>query len=108
MKPTSNPKNMLSRLTVLIVLMCITANTLIAQNKIALLIGISNYPQYKDADASWAKIHGTNDVQLISPLLAKQGFKIVTLTDNLATHKGKQLKDGILCEVFRKGISKRI
>ena len=88
MKPTSNPKNMLSRLTVLIVLMCITANTLIAQNKIALLIGISNYPQYKDADASWPKIHGTNDVQLISPLLAKQGFKIITLTDNLATHKG--------------------
>ena len=81
---------------------------LFAQQKHALLIGISNYPQYKDADASWAKIHGTNDVQLISPLLAKQGFKIVTLTDNLATHKGKQLKDGILCEVFRKGISKRI
>ena len=88
MKPTSNPKTMLSRLTVLIVLMCITANTLYAQNKIALLIGISNYPQYKDADASWTKIHGTNDVQLISPLLAKQGFKIITLTDNTATLKG--------------------
>ncbi len=61
---------------------------LFAQQKHALLIGISNYPQYKDADASWPKIHGTNDVQLISPLLAKQGFKIITLTDNLATHKG--------------------
>ena len=88
MKPTSNPKTMLSRLLVLIVLMGFTANTLYSQNKIALLIGISNYPQYKDADASWTKIHGTNDVQLISPLLAKQGFKIITLTDNLATHKG--------------------
>ena len=61
---------------------------LFAQQKHALLIGISNYPQYKDADASWTKIHGTNDVQLISPLLAKQGFKIITLTDNLATRKG--------------------
>ena len=99
---------MLSRLLVLIVLMGFTANTLYAQNKIALLIGISNYPQYKDADASWTKIHGTNDVQLISPLLAKQGFKIITLTDNLATHKGKQLKDGFRCEVFRNGISERI
>ncbi len=88
MKPTSNPKTMLSRLLVLIVLMGFTANTLYAQNKIALLIGISNYPQYKDADASWTKIHGTNDVQLISPLLAKQGFNIITLTDNTATHKG--------------------
>lgn len=88
MKPTRNPKTMLSRLLVLIVLMGFTANTLYAQNKIALLIGISNYPQYKDADASWTKIHGANDVQIISPLLAKQGFKIITLTDNLATHKG--------------------
>lgn len=61
---------------------------LFAQQKHALLIGISNYPQYKDADASWTKIHGTNDVQLISPLLAKQGFKIITLTDNTATLKG--------------------
>ena len=100
MKPTSNPKTMLSRLLVLIVLMGFTANTLYAQNKIALLIGISNYPQYKDADASWTKIHGTNDVQLISPLLAKQGFKIITLTDNTATLKGiengfKKLENGV-------------
>ena len=60
--------------------------SLFAQQKHALLIGISNYPQYDYADASWAPIHGTNDVQLISPILAKQGFKINTLTNEAATH----------------------
>lgn len=79
-------KRQLSRFLVFALLFC--PCLLFAQQKHALLIGISNYPQYKDADASWTKIHGTNDVQLISPLLAKQGFKIITLTDNLATHKG--------------------
>jgi len=79
-------KQQLSRFLVFALLFC--PCLLFAQQKHALLIGISNYPQHKDADASWTKIHGTNDVQLISPLLAKQGFKIITLTDNLATHKG--------------------
>ena len=72
-----------------------TPLALSAQQKHALLIGISNYPQYDYADASWAPIHGTNDVQLISPILAKQGFKINTLTNESATHEaiGNSLKD---------------
>ena len=60
--------------------------SLFAQQKHALLIGISDYPQYEYADASWAPIHGTNDVQLISPILAKQGFAINTLLNEAATH----------------------
>lgn len=69
--------------------------SLFAQQKHALLIGISNYPQYDYVDASWAPIHGTNDVQLISPILAKQGFKINTLTNEAATYRaiGNSLKD---------------
>lgn len=60
---------------------------LLAQQKHALLIGISDYPQYKDSDASWSRIHGANDVQLLSPILSKQGFKVTTLTNKLATHE---------------------
>lgn len=60
---------------------------LFAQQKHALLIGISDYPQYKDSDASWSRIHGANDVQLLSPILSKQGFKVTTLTNKLATHE---------------------
>ena len=58
-----------------------------AQQKHALLIGISDYPQYEYADASWAPIHGTNDVQLISPILAKQGFTINALLNEAATRR---------------------
>lgn len=79
----------------LILSMLCTPLALSAQQKHALLIGISNYPQYDYADASWAPIHGTNDVQLISPILAMQGFKINTLTNEAATHGaiGNSLKD---------------
>lgn len=58
-----------------------------AQQKHALLIGISNYPEYDYADASWAPIHGTNDVQLIAPILTEQGFVINTLTNEAATRQ---------------------
>lgn len=60
--------------------------SLFAQQKHALFVGISDYPQYDIADASWAPIHGTNDVQLISPILAKQGFAINMLLNEAATH----------------------
>ena len=60
--------------------------SLFAQQKHALLIGISDYPQYEYADASWEPIHGTNDVHLISPILAKQGFTINVLLNEAATH----------------------
>ena len=72
-----------------------TPLVLSAQQKHALLIGISNYPEYDYADASWEPIHGTNDVQLISPILAKQAFTINTLTNESATHEaiGNSLKD---------------
>lgn len=58
-----------------------------AQNKIALLVGISDYPEYPIEDASWSKIHGANDIQLISPLLAEQGFVVTTLLNESATHE---------------------
>lgn len=58
-----------------------------AQNKIALLVGISDYPEYPREDASWSKIHGANDVRLISPLLADQGFSVTTLINESATHE---------------------
>ena len=80
--------------TLILITLC-TPLALSAQQKHALLIGISNYPQYDYADASWTPIHGTNDVQLISPILAKQDFKINTLTNESATHGaiGNSLKD---------------
>lgn len=61
--------------------------SLLAQQKYALLIGISDYPQYKDSDASWMPIHGSNDIQLLTPILTGQGFLINSLTNKSATRK---------------------
>lgn len=49
----------------------------------ALLVGIGAYDQMK---TGWSQIHGDKDVELLEPLLRKQGFKdIVTLTNSEAT-----------------------
>ena len=72
---------------ILFVMIIIATNTMQAQNKIALLVGISDYPEYPREDASWSKIHGANDVRLISPLLADQGFSVTTLINESATHE---------------------
>lgn len=58
-----------------------------AQNKHALLIGISNYPTYSDNEATWPIIHGENDIRLIMPLIKKQGFNVKTLTGKDASYK---------------------
>lgn len=75
------------RQAILFVMIIIATNTMQAQNKIALLVGISDYPEYPREDASWSKIHGANDVRLISPLLADQGFSVTTLINESATHE---------------------
>lgn len=51
-----------------------------AQNKKALLIGISNYSEYPES--KWKDIHGKEDVSLLSPVLKKQGFVVDSLTDS--------------------------
>lgn len=74
-------------ITVLLFIMLCLPFSLVAQQKHALLIGISDYPQYDDTESSWAPIHGTNDIQLIAPILMGQGFVINTLTNEAATRQ---------------------
>lgn len=76
---------------------------LFAQNKYALLIGISNYPQYSESDASWTRIHGANDVRLISPLLQERGFNVETLMDASATYKSIEKSIGKLIQSVQRG-----
>lgn len=54
-----------------IILMCILGICYVYAEgwKQALLIGISDYPQYKDASLSWKPVHGTNDIGLIRTTL---------------------------------------
>lgn len=79
-KPSSDTRRIQPFLIAVLLLFLLPSN-LFAQQKYALLIGISDYPQYKISDASWNRIHGANDVRLLSPILSKQGFKVETLTD---------------------------
>lgn len=92
-KPCSDTRRIQPFLIAVLLLFLLPAN-LFAQQKHALLIGISDYPQYKDPDASWSRIHGANDIQLLSPILSKQGFNVTTLTNKSATHSAieKSLK----------------
>lgn len=53
----------------------------------ALLIGVGNYPEYKDK-SGWGKIHSTEDVALLGDVLRKAGFQVQTLTNANATHDG--------------------
>lgn len=54
-----------------------------AQNRYALLVGISNYDTAK---TGWERIHGTNDVALLKKAL--KGFSIETLLNEQATFRG--------------------
>ena len=72
-----------------------------AQEKRALLIGISDYPQ--SGDNSWSNIHGARDVELIAPILKQQGFKVKTICDNKATANRIRKEMKILAASCRKG-----
>ena len=54
------------------------------QKKYAMLVGISNYHSV-DPRTEWNNIHGVNDVNLIEPVLNKQGFKVDKILDSAAT-----------------------
>jgi len=56
-KPSYDTNRIRPFLIAVLLLFLLPAN-LFAQQKHALLIGISDYPQYKDSDASWSRIHG--------------------------------------------------
>lgn len=77
--------------------------TSLAQNKRALLIGISDYGEsVEKSDTEWCNIHGANDVQMIEATLLKQSFKVDKLTDKKATASAIRKK----FQTFQKTISK--
>ena len=57
-----------------------------AQRKRAFMVGISHYDTALTG-YQWNNINGTNDVQLLSPILKKQGFYLNTLIDEQATYQ---------------------
>ena len=64
----------------------LVSHTAFAQQKRALLIGISDYGNTNEDPNKWSNISGANDVKLLKPLFSQQGFKITTLVDAEATY----------------------
>lgn len=65
-----------------LLLLCGIAN---AQNKRALVIGIGDYPE----ENGWCKIHGDNDISIVTEMLEVNGFEQVQILSNkAATKKG--------------------
>ena len=56
----------------------------VAQRKRAFLVGISHYDTALTG-YQWNNINGVEDVNLLNPVLQKQGFSITTLSDGQAT-----------------------
>ncbi len=54
-----------------------------AQNKLALVIGIGDYPE----ESGWCKIHGDNDIAIVTEMLEENGFEQVQILSNKAATK---------------------
>lgn len=60
--------------------------TINAETKRALLVGISDYGNAMEDPNRWANISGANDVLLLSPLFSEHGYTVTSLVDSQATH----------------------
>ena len=54
-----------------------------AQNKLALVIGIGDYPE----ESGWCKIHGDNDISIVTEMLEVNGFEQVQILSNKTASK---------------------
>lgn len=57
-----------------------------AETKRALLVGVSDYGNTMEDPNKWANISGANDIILLSPLFTEQGYSVTSLVDGQATH----------------------
>ena len=70
-----------------IVTISIFTQLVMAQNKRALLVGISDY-QCVNKYGGWNNIHGKNDIDMLCPTLKKWGASVSCLYDKGATKTG--------------------
>lgn len=65
-------------------LLCCISSVAFSQRKRAFMVGISHYDTALTG-FQWNNINGTEDVNLLTPILKKQGFAITSLLDEQAT-----------------------
>ena len=67
-------------------LLCIFSLSAFAQRKRAFLVGISHYDTAMTG-YQWNNINGVEDINLLSPILKKQGFSLTSVIDEQATYQ---------------------
>lgn len=79
----------ITKLFILSLVLTLCVGKVSAQNKKALLIGISDYSNSSiKSEERWDNIHGANDIALLTPTLKKLGYNVSKLTNEKATAKG--------------------
>lgn len=73
-----------------------------AQRKRAFMVGISHYDTALTG-YQWNNINGVEDINLLSPILKKQGFDLVTLLDDMATYSNITTQLSQFIKKTRKG-----
>lgn len=84
-------------------LMLLGSLNVFAQQKHALLIGISDYGNPKDEIGKWRNLNGANDVKILTPILTRQGFRVTSLVDSKATYSAILKKIDGLIKICRNG-----
>lgn len=79
-------RNFIKTTIVAIVTVLVGGQTMNAEAKRALLVGISDYGNAMEDPNKWANISGANDVQLLSTLFSEQGYSVTSLVDSQATY----------------------
>ena len=83
-------------------LLCLVSLIASAQRKRAFLVGISHYDTALTS-YQWNNINGVEDVNLLSPILKKQGFALTTLLDEQATYQNITTQLSSFTSKTRKG-----
>lgn len=79
-------KNIVKISIIVISALLVGVQTINAETKRALLVGISDYGNAMEDPNKWANISGGNDVLLLSPLFSEHGYTVTSLVDSQATH----------------------
>ena len=74
----------MKRKLLILSLLCCISSVAFSQRKRAFMVGISHYDTALTG-YQWNNINGTEDVNLLTPILKKQGFAITSLLDEQAT-----------------------
>ena len=90
----------------LLTLLCVFASLTNAQNKYALLIGVSKYPANDSKMQFWGNLSSDKDLDLLKKTLPKQGFSsehVFTLENEEVTPKGVEKAVDNLCQQITEG-----